>query len=934
MSRLHEFCIESLGRPRILVLKLDSPEDFERGSAALAHLRDSFPNGDITLLSRETNVAAAERLRIADRICAYDPPPVRDPGAIKQQREQLEQFGTFDIAIDLQIDNDTRSLLQFVDATLRCGLGPRQQFPFLDIALGSCHRAWSTAPIDADEIVFDPNTFHSRMPVQTRFFHETDFSVRDTHLIYGPYFRLPVGALRATFAFELSGPRYRSTCSLDLAVEVVCNRPGNAISTRRLKALPNGRLTSVPIEFTNKNPEDRYEFRVFVGGKPRHARLRFFGVLAERLAKRDTATDPFETGHEASDRLSSLVNLVAERAGELAGALRELLRPEPATVRQRHWPLLFYRLLRTVLDPVIEPHITVASVRFTAIVIDRPPMAGGTEETLRSLSQQTRPPHEIIVLGSSEYDSSGLSTQITIDSLAERSVWAAIDLTARRADGTHIIVLEAGSTLHPSALAWFAATIGDSHAPILYSDAETTSKQRDSGAPACLFQPAFDYDLLLQRNYIGAAVCIERGAYLSLGGLADDSEIDPWHDLLLRAVESLGRGAFVHLPLVLLALPGRPEPAPVQARSIRTVQLHLNRLGSRAQAVAHHDALGRSLADAVSVRWPNDSEQRISVIVPTRNSVELIFALVSSLRRRALNWDRVDITVAVNGETSERIRLGFNEVEQQFANVRVRYRPALFNWCAINNEAAANDGTGTILLFLNDDMICLTSGWDGRLVGQLSRREIGVVGARLLYPDGTLQHAGLAIGEDGATAHEGAGDPASDGLYRDRTLLVHGAAIVTGAFLACRRSLFEELGGFDAERYAVTSGDADFCLRIQASGRDVIYDPGQTWIHYESVSRGYDQDDVRKQRRGEAEHALWRSRFTELDLVDLNGNPHLEWGMRPYDAFHCPGRKRIALWLQAQARRSSRWATLGPAAAVVQQTSDSGVKVVAAENGG
>jgi GT2 family glycosyltransferase len=107
------------------------------------------------------------------------------------------------------------------------------------------------------------------------------------------------------------------------------------------------------------------------------------------------------------------------------------------------------------------------------------------------------------------------------------------------------------------------------------------------------------------------------------------------------------------------------------------------------------------------------------------------------------------------------------------------------------------------------------------------------------------------------------GDPAADGLYLDRTLLVHEIGAVTGAFLACRRALFDELGGFDADSYVVTSSDADFCVRARAAGSRVIYDPFLAWIHYESVSRGSDEQDYRKHWRAEAEHERWRENIAD-----------------------------------------------------------------------
>jgi GT2 family glycosyltransferase len=146
------------------------------------------------------------------------------------------------------------------------------------------------------------------------------------------------------------------------------------------------------------------------------------------------------------------------------------------------------------------------------------------------------------------------------------------------------------------------------------------------------------------------------------------------------------------------------------------------------------------------------------------------------------------------------------------------------------------------------------------------------------------------------------GDLPSDGLYLDRTLLIHEIGAVTGALLACRRATFDKLGGFDAQRYTVTSSDADFCVRVRLTGQRVIYDPFLTWIHYESVSRGQDAHDYKKQWRAETEQELWRSNFSEIELMDLSLNPHLAHSPRPFETFHRADHAQIERWLQAQSR--------------------------------
>ena len=257
----------------------------------------------------------------------------------------------------------------------------------------------------------------------------------------------------------------------------------------------------------------------------------------------------------------------------------------------------------------------------------------------------------------------------------------------------------------------------------------------------------------------------------------------------------------------------------------------------------------------------------------------------------------------VNGNPSPQAAFAFSELDTVYPGLKVVFRPAEFNWGEINNAGVRDHAKGDVIVFLNDDMVCLSDGWDTRLVGQLTRPDVGVVGGRLLYPNGTIQHAGITFCGNGKTAHEAMGDPSDDGLYLDRTLLVHEVGAVTGAFLSCRRQFFDELGGFDAERYAITSSDADFCVRARNTGKAILYDPFLTWIHFESITRGFDSGDYKKHWRAEQEHERWQSKFPEVELVDPSLNPHFTGSTPPSHSFHRMTLAAIRTWLEAQLNR-------------------------------
>jgi GT2 family glycosyltransferase len=621
-----------------------------------------------------------------------------------------------------------------------------------------------------------------------------------------------------------------------------------------------------------------------VKGRSRHALPAAVQQLRARVAQSNPAP--------AVDTLSDLL-----------GLLNRLEQRLPRLEHGQSWALPFYGAVRPLVEIVVPAWPVANPTRFSIIIIDDGRELGAAEATLASLLAQTYRPHEVCLLACCGEPAVLTSPEpVEIVRPAEgQSVNAAVNGLVAETTGSHIVLLNSGEALAPEALAWFAVAIDRVGAPIIYTDAEMVPwpSTRMAGLQP-QFRSAFDYDLLLQRNYIGDMFCIERQAYITLDGLSCEPALDSRHDLLLRAYARFGRIAFAHVPLVVVRSRTCPAPDQEPSSSQRTVQRHLDSIDSGAQALRHQDAFGRVVTDALRIDWPEDTRSRLSVIISTRDSADMVFASISSLRRHAAAWDRLEILVVVNGKLKPHLRAAFAEIENVFDQVSIIYHRVDFNWAEVNNTAAREHAGGELLLFLNDDMICLTDNWDGRLRSQLARDEVGVIGGRLLYPNGTLQHAGIAFDEGAMTAHEAMGDGADDGLYLDRTLLVHQVGAVTGALLACRRSLFDRLRGFDSQRYTVTSGDADFCVRTRLVNKSVIYDPFLTWIHYESVSRGSDALDSRKLMRAAAEHERWRSRFSEIELVDLSVNPHLARSARPFCTFHRPQREEIERWLTAQ----------------------------------
>jgi GT2 family glycosyltransferase len=194
---------------------------------------------------------------------------------------------------------------------------------------------------------------------------------------------------------------------------------------------------------------------------------------------------------------------------------------------------------------------------------------------------------------------------------------------------------------------------------------------------------------------------------------------------------------------------------------------------------------------------------------------------------------------------------------------------------------------GEVLIFLNNDTVVLSEDWCAELAANALRPEVGAVGARLLYDDGTVQHAGVVLGVEGVAGHDSVGEAPERGGYFGRSHVQRSAAAVTGACLATRRTVFVEVGGFDDANLKVAFNDVDYCLRLRNAGYRVIYDPFAVLYHFESKSRGLDVSEAKAARR-RAEAAVFRARWAAIVDEDPYYNPHFERHARPFDRLRAP----------------------------------------------
>jgi GT2 family glycosyltransferase len=234
----------------------------------------------------------------------------------------------------------------------------------------------------------------------------------------------------------------------------------------------------------------------------------------------------------------------------------------------------------------------------------------------------------------------------------------------------------------------------------------------------------------------------------------------------------------------------------------------------------------------------------VSVIIPFRDEPSLLALCASSIRQDP-GYERMELLLVDNGSELPETKALLERLGNE-ADVRIIDAPGPFNWAAINN-AAAREAAGDVLLFLNNDIEARRGGWLHAMLGHALRPDVGAVGARLLYPDGTIQHAGVVLGLGGIAGHVLRGLPGERPGYNSMAIVTRESSVLTGACLMVRKEVFFEVDGFD-EELAVAFNDVDFSLKLREHGYRLVYAPLAELVHYESKSRGHTDDKFESER--------------------------------------------------------------------------------------
>jgi len=415
----------------------------------------------------------------------------------------------------------------------------------------------------------------------------------------------------------------------------------------------------------------------------------------------------------------------------------------------------------------------------------------------------------------------------------------------RTARGSFVLPLPDSAVLPPHALARYAEAISTNpDANIFYADQDEITAKGQRKRP--WMKPRWNPEMFLAQDYLSSAVVIRTQAALATmeSALATNGTAEEAvpYTLLLHLTEA-GYGGLdamqpIHIPHVLAHLP--PASGASQDERVAAVARHLAPLMADAGAGAF---------GSVAVNWRLPAElPLVSILIPMRDRVELIRTCLAGVLS-ATTYPHIEVIVVDNGSTDPATLDYLTQIVTD-QRVRVLRDDGPFNFSALNNHAAML-ARGSYLCLLNNDVEIIDAGWLTALMRQAARPGVGAVGAKLLYADHTIQHAGVVIGMGNAAGHAHRFQRDHDAGYFAQAHITHEASAVTAACMVIEKRKYDAVGGLDEDAFAVAFNDVDLCLKLRAAGWRNIYEPAARLIHHESKSRARDTrpDQIERWRR-------------------------------------------------------------------------------------
>jgi len=406
------------------------------------------------------------------------------------------------------------------------------------------------------------------------------------------------------------------------------------------------------------------------------------------------------------------------------------------------------------------------------------------------------------------------------------------------AKGQYVAFFDHDDLLVDVAIEVMVRAARETGAKLLYSDEDKIDQAGYYLEPN--LKPDFNYRYLLGCNYICHLTMVDAATMQKIGHLNSDYNGAQDHDFVLKATEILSPSEIFHVPEILYHWRKTPNSTAVDVSQktyainagVKCVADHLKR-----QKIASTVSSIRGLT-LYGVEWTSRTHPSVTIIIPFKDQLDTTLTCVENILKHTV-YKNYNIVLIDNWSVRDET-LDFIEKIQKHKNVSVITVEEPFNFSRLNNIAVAQTRSDYVV-FMNNDVFVEDPKWLQRMVGEAQAfKDVGAVGAKLLYPNDTIQHAGVVVGPAGVAAHVHRGDPLSEYGYIGRTMLSHEVTAVTAALMLVRRTIFDEVGGFDEEALKVAFNDVDLCLKIRRAGYRIIFSAETIAYHHESLSRGTD----------------------------------------------------------------------------------------------
>jgi O-antigen biosynthesis protein len=421
----------------------------------------------------------------------------------------------------------------------------------------------------------------------------------------------------------------------------------------------------------------------------------------------------------------------------------------------------------------------------------------------------------------------------------DQSYSACLNHMLRSATGDYAVCVGQHDVVHAHALFHVSMELARCpRADLVYTDEDSVDALGVRSEPA--FKPEWNPDLLLSQNYISQLAVMRTRLVLSAGGYQTGYDGSEHYDLLLRLSREVAPEAIRHIPKVLYSRRtqvGSDTTDASHLSGLRALQEHLRPTG--ATAISGPAVGVYRVCHALPAQAP-----LVTLIIPTRDKLEILKKCIAGIQFNTdyQNWEMLVID---NGSVDPETHAYFSKIIQD-ARIRVLAYDKPFNFSAINNFAA-NVARGDVLALLNNDLEVIAPHWLHEMVSHAIRPKIGAVGAKLLYPDGMVQHAGVVLGIGGVAGHVHRYLPGNEPGYCHRASVTQNLSAVTGACMVVRKALYWQVGGLNEASLAVAFNDIDFCLKLRDAGYRNLYTPHALLTHHESLSRGRDDTEEKNQ---------------------------------------------------------------------------------------